>query len=125
MFNKNNLVLFFEGDNEGSLKVRTLKTALAVLCSGKLMDKLRYIFSLLADNHGHLIHEKYASFVQDVTCVPQGKFIIITCHDFEILSIEAINNCLNLVCSLFLKLLVNKFQEAHPLHPRHLKRAPG
>ena len=77
MFNKNNLVLFFEGDNEGSLKVRTLKTALAVLCSGKLMDKLRYIFSLLADNHGHLIHEKYASFVQDVTCVPQGKFIIL------------------------------------------------
>ena len=47
------------------------------------MDKLRYIFSLLADNHGHLIHEKYASFVQDVTCVPQGKFIILTCHDFE------------------------------------------
>ena len=41
------------------------------------MDKLRYIFSLLADNHGHLIHEKYASFVQDVTCVPQGKIIIL------------------------------------------------
>ena len=98
MFDKNNLVLFFEGDNEGSLKVRTLKTALAVLCSGKLMDKLRYIFSLLADNHGHLIHEKYASFVQDVTCVPQGKFIIIiTCCDFEILSIDAIKNSLNVI----------------------------
>ena len=63
----------FSGEVDGSLKVRTLKTALAVLCSGKLMDKLRYIFSLLADNHGHLIHEKYAAFVQDVSCVPQGK----------------------------------------------------
>lgn len=38
------------------------------------MDKLRYIFSLLADNHGHLIHEKYALFVKDVTCVPQGNY---------------------------------------------------
>ena len=92
------------------------------------MDKLRYIFSLLADNHGHLIHEKYASFVQDVTCVPQGKFmIIITCRDFEILSIEAIKNSLNFIRYLFQKLLVNKFQEAlvRPLPPRHLKRGPG
>ena len=62
-----------EGEDGGSLKVRTIKTALAVLCSGKLMDKLRYIFSLLADANGHLIHEKYTSFVQDVTRVPQGK----------------------------------------------------
>ena len=62
-----------KADCDGSLKVRTLKTALAVLCSGKLMDKLRYIFSLLSDNNGHLIHDKYALFVKDVTCVPQGK----------------------------------------------------
>ena len=67
---------FHKDENDGSLKVRTLKIALAVLCSGKLMDKLRYIFSLLADNHGHLIHEKYASFVRDVSCVPQGRFTI-------------------------------------------------
>ena len=67
--------ILFKAEGDGSIKVRTLKTALAVLCSGKLMDKLRYIFSLLADNHGHLIHEKYALFVKDVTCVPQGNTI--------------------------------------------------
>ena len=73
-----------ENEDSTGLKIRTLKTALAVLCSGKLMDKLRYIFSLLADTNGHLIHEKYASFVQDVTRVPQGKQLII---DFNILSL--------------------------------------
>ena len=51
------------------------------------MDKLRYIFSLLADNHGHLIHEKYASFVRDVSCVPQGRFTIqdIQLTEFKVL----------------------------------------
>ena len=75
-------MIHLKADCDGSLKVRTLKTALAVLCSGKLMDKLRYIFSLLSDNNGHLIHEKYALFVKDVTCVPQGKYkkTILTVH---------------------------------------------
>ena len=41
-----------------SIKVFCVKTALALLCCGKLMDKLRYIFSLLADSNGLLIHER-------------------------------------------------------------------
>ena len=54
------------------LKVRTLKTSLAVLCSGKLMDKLRYVFSLISDENGHMVHAKYASFVRDVVRIPRA-----------------------------------------------------
>ena len=49
------------GKEETSLRVRTLKTLLATLCAGKLMDKLRYIFSQLADSNGHLVHNRWAS----------------------------------------------------------------
>ena len=46
------------GKEETSLRVRTLKTLMATLCAGKLMDKLRYIFSQLADANGHLVHAR-------------------------------------------------------------------
>lgn len=52
------ITAFSAGSNakeESSLRVRTLKTLLATLCAGKLMDKLRYIFSQLADSNGHLV----------------------------------------------------------------------
>ncbi len=52
------------------LRVRTLKTALATLCSGKLMDKLRYLFSQLADADGHLVHERFVQFLRDVMKIP-------------------------------------------------------
>ena len=49
-----------------SLQVRTLKTAMSTLCSGKLLDKLRYLFSQLADNNGHMIAERFTAFIRDV-----------------------------------------------------------
>ena len=49
-----------------SLQVRTLKTAMSTLCSGKLLDKLRYLFSQLADNNGHMISERFDAFIRDV-----------------------------------------------------------
>ena len=44
------------GKEESSLSVRTLKTLLATLCTGKLMAKLRYVFSQLSDSNRHLVH---------------------------------------------------------------------
>lgn len=48
------------------LQVRTLKTAMTTLCSGKLLDKLRYLFSNLADTNGHMISERFAAFLRDI-----------------------------------------------------------
>jgi hypothetical protein len=57
------------GQEETSLRVRTLKTLLATLCAGKLMDKLRYIFSQLADANGHLVHTRYPRPGTDVMII--------------------------------------------------------
>ena len=59
------------------------------------MDKLRYIFSLLADTNGHLIHEKYASFVQDVTRVPQGNQLM--CDFINLIDNTVIKGLLHVV----------------------------
>ena len=48
------------------LQVRTLKTAMSTLCSGKLLDKLRYLFSQLTDVNGHMMPERFAAFLRDV-----------------------------------------------------------
>ena len=61
-----------QNDKNLQLKIRTLKTSLAVLCSGKLMDKLRYVYSLISDENGHMVHAKYASFVRDVVRIPRA-----------------------------------------------------
>ena len=39
---------------------------MSTLCSGKLLDKLRYLFSQLADNNGHMITERFTAFIRDV-----------------------------------------------------------
>ena len=39
---------------------------MSTLCSGKLLDKLRYLFSQLADNNGHMIAERFTAFIRDV-----------------------------------------------------------
>ena len=39
---------------------------MTTLCSGKLLDKLRYLFSNLADTNGHMISERFEAFLRDV-----------------------------------------------------------
>ena len=52
------------------LKVRTVKTVLATLCTGKLMDKFRYIFTQLSDPHGHLVQSRFSQYLQDISRIP-------------------------------------------------------
>ena len=51
------LVFTYCQDDSSRLPVFSVKMALAVLASGKLMDKLRYMFSQIADSNGQLIPE--------------------------------------------------------------------
>ena len=44
-------------DESNKVRVFSVKIGLAVLASGKLMDKLRYMFSQVTDSNGHLIPE--------------------------------------------------------------------
>ncbi len=58
------------------IKVRTAKTTLATLCTGKLMDKLRYVFSQLSDGNGHLNHSRFNQYLRDIMKIPAavGEF---------------------------------------------------
>lgn len=62
------------GADCGKIRVFSIKVALAVMCAGKLVDKLRYIFSQISDGAGHLIHWKSASFVKDLLALPKAVF---------------------------------------------------
>lgn len=51
-------------DETDRIPVFTVKMVLAVLCGGKLADKLRYIFSQMSDSNGHLSVPKFEDFLR-------------------------------------------------------------
>lgn len=63
----------------GKVRVFAVKLALATLCSGKLIDKLRYMYSLISDpNTGLLITTRLDSFIGEILaltyCVLESNF---------------------------------------------------
>ncbi|GIY88165.1 hypothetical protein CDAR_191261 [Caerostris darwini] len=60
----------YDPEETGKVRVFSIKIALATMCSGKLMDKLRYIFSLICDNNGLLVQSKFADFLREILQVP-------------------------------------------------------
>ena len=42
----------------------TIKLLLAVLCGGKLADKLRFVFSQTSDSNGNLVVSKFDDFLR-------------------------------------------------------------
>ncbi|XP_048795415.1 dystrobrevin alpha isoform X22 [Lagopus muta] len=48
--------------------------ALATLCGGKIMDKLRYIFSMISDSSGVMVYGKYDLFLREVLKLPTAVF---------------------------------------------------
>jgi len=57
-------------DQTNRLKVVSVKIALSVLCCGKLMDKLRFIFSQLTECNGQLIHARFHHFIAEICKLP-------------------------------------------------------
>uniref|UniRef100_A0A915NB54 ZZ-type domain-containing protein n=1 Tax=Meloidogyne javanica TaxID=6303 RepID=A0A915NB54_MELJA len=59
----------------GRLTVFAIKVGLATLCAGKLVDKLRYIFSQISEQSGaYLDHSKFAEYLQHVLALPTAVF---------------------------------------------------
>ncbi|KAJ8972520.1 hypothetical protein NQ317_003066 [Molorchus minor] len=61
-------------DNVGKIRVFSIKVALATLCSGKLMDKLRYVFSQISDSNGLLIQWRFNEYLQEVLALPAAVY---------------------------------------------------
>lgn len=68
------LLYTFNAEDDGRLRVFAIKVALGILCSGKLMDKLRYIFSQISDANGHMIANKFQEFLKDALALPAAVF---------------------------------------------------
>ena len=69
------LSVYDDGQECGKIRVFSVKVALALMCSGKLMDKLRYIFSQIADqNTGYLMLSKFDLFLKECLALPTAMY---------------------------------------------------
>ncbi|XP_030376719.1 dystrobrevin beta isoform X2 [Scaptodrosophila lebanonensis] len=74
------LLAAYTSDNSGKIRVFSIKVALATMCSGKLVDKLRYIFSQISDGAGQLVAWKLSEFLREVLALPQAVYESPTFH---------------------------------------------
>ncbi|KAM5158044.1 dystrobrevin alpha isoform 1-T1 [Mantella aurantiaca] len=70
----NFLLAAYDPEGHGKITVFAVKMALATLCGGKIMDKLRYIFSLISDSSGVMAYGKYDLFLREVLKLPTAVF---------------------------------------------------
>ncbi|KFW90950.1 Dystrobrevin alpha, partial [Phalacrocorax carbo] len=61
-------------EGHGKISVFAVKMALATLCGGKIMDKLRYIFSMISDSSGVMVYGRYDMFLREVLKLPTAVF---------------------------------------------------
>ncbi|CAG2114409.1 unnamed protein product, partial [Medioppia subpectinata] len=60
------LLMAYDPSGVGKVNVFALKIGFAIMCSGKLIDKLRYIFSLISDpTRGLLIESHFNAFLRE------------------------------------------------------------
>ncbi|KAM6148848.1 dystrobrevin alpha isoform 8-T8 [Erethizon dorsatum] len=70
----NFLLAAFDPEGHGKISVFAIKMALATLCGGKIMDKLRYIFSMISDSSGVMVYGRYDQFLREVLKLPTAVF---------------------------------------------------
>ncbi|XP_022201021.1 dystrobrevin beta isoform X2 [Nilaparvata lugens] len=68
------LLSIYTLETMGRIRVFSIKVALATMCAGKLMDKLRYMFSQLCDGNGHMIAWKFSEYLREVLCLPAAVY---------------------------------------------------
>uniref|UniRef100_A0A672IA78 Dystrobrevin, alpha n=1 Tax=Salarias fasciatus TaxID=181472 RepID=A0A672IA78_SALFA len=68
------LLAAFDPDGLGKMSVFTVKTAVATICGGKILDKLRYIFSQISDAAGVMVHSQFDHFLREALKLPMAVF---------------------------------------------------
>ncbi|XP_069017961.1 dystrobrevin, beta a isoform X3 [Embiotoca jacksoni] len=59
-----------DSEPNNRLTVLSVKAMLATLCGGKLVDKLRYVFSQVSDSCGVLVQSKFDGFLRETLKLP-------------------------------------------------------
>ncbi|KAG2458007.1 DTNA protein, partial [Polypterus senegalus] len=70
----NFLLAAYDPEGLGKISVFVVKMALATICGGKILDKLRYIFSQISDSGGIMIYSKFDLFLREVLRLPTTVF---------------------------------------------------
>uniref|UniRef100_A0A6Q2Y283 Dystrobrevin n=1 Tax=Esox lucius TaxID=8010 RepID=A0A6Q2Y283_ESOLU len=70
----NFMVATYDSEGHGKLTVFSMKSMLATMCGGKIVDKLRYIFSQISDSNGVMAFPKFDQFLREVLKLPTAVF---------------------------------------------------
>lgn len=70
----NFLLAAYDPEGHGKISVFVAKMALATMCGGKILDKLRYIFSQISDSAGVMTYPQFDQFLREVLKLPMAIF---------------------------------------------------
>ncbi|XP_071346626.1 dystrobrevin alpha isoform X1 [Trachinotus anak] len=70
----NFLLAAYDPEGHGKISVFVAKMALATICGGKVLDKLRYIFSQISDSAGIMVYSQFDQFLREVLKLPMAVF---------------------------------------------------
>uniref|UniRef100_A0A8C4IUK0 Dystrobrevin n=1 Tax=Dicentrarchus labrax TaxID=13489 RepID=A0A8C4IUK0_DICLA len=70
----NFLLAAYDPEGHGKISVFVVKMALATICGGKILDKLRYIFSQISDSAGIMVYPQFDQFLREVLKLPMAVF---------------------------------------------------
>ncbi|XP_068196644.1 dystrobrevin alpha isoform X7 [Antennarius striatus] len=70
----NFLLAAYDPEGHGKVSVFVAKMALATICGGKILDKLRYIFSQISDSTGIMVYPQFDQFLREVLKLPMAVF---------------------------------------------------
>lgn len=70
----NFLLAAYDPEGLGKISVFIVKMALATICGGKILDKLRYIFSQISDPGGIMVYSQFDQFLREVLKLPMTVF---------------------------------------------------
>ncbi|XP_077816140.1 dystrobrevin beta isoform X2 [Macaca mulatta] len=70
----NFMIAAYDSEGRGKLTVFSVKAMLATMCGGKMLDKLRYVFSQMSDSNGLMIFSKFDQFLKEVLKLPTAVF---------------------------------------------------
>ncbi|XP_037643443.1 dystrobrevin alpha isoform X15 [Sebastes umbrosus] len=70
----NFLLASYDPEGHGKISVFVVKMAVSTICGGKILDKLRYIFSHISDSAGIMVHSQFDQFLREVLKLPMAVF---------------------------------------------------
>ncbi|XP_053739816.1 dystrobrevin alpha isoform X2 [Synchiropus splendidus] len=68
------LLAAYDPEGHGKMSLFAVKTAVATICGGKILDKLRYIFAQISDASGTMVPSQFDHFLREALKLPVAVF---------------------------------------------------